>query len=179
MPQRKDLQVFLDGVTPRAFAAIPPAGSTETVSMVEMPLVMRVLRASELMPPAPADGTELMEVKVLGEFLGGAFDVDSALTEKVKIISAAIRLQGYMAGSTALRKGAVWQRAADGARAFAELQAEQRPASRLQAAPGVTSCSAATETGPLQISAPARCCTTVTVLVPSVVRLALSVIARP
>ena len=113
-PQRKDLQVFLDGVTPRAFAAIPPAGSTETVSMVEMPLVMRVLRASELMPPAPADGTELMEVKVLGEFLGGAFDVDSALTEKVKIISAAIRLQGYMAGSTALRKGAVWQRAADG-----------------------------------------------------------------
>ena len=71
-PQRKDLQVFLDGVTPRAFAAIPPAGSTETVSMVEMPLVMRVLRASELMPPAPADGTELMEVKVLGEFLGGA-----------------------------------------------------------------------------------------------------------
>ena len=56
--------------TPRAFAAIPPAGGTETVSMVEMPLLMRVLRASELMQPAPADGTELMEVKTLGEFVG-------------------------------------------------------------------------------------------------------------
>ena len=112
-PQRKDLQVFLDGVTPRAFAAIPPAGSTETVSMVEMPLVMRVLRASELMPPAPADGMEIMEVNALGEFLGAAFDVESALAGKVKITSAAIRLQGYMAGSTALRRGAVWQRSAD------------------------------------------------------------------
>ena len=81
--------------------------------MVEMPLVMMVLRASELMQPAPADGTELMEVKTLGEFLGAAFDVESPIAGKVKITSAAIRLQGYMAGSTALRRGAVWQRAAD------------------------------------------------------------------
>ena len=125
----KDLQGFLDGVTPRAFTAIPPAGGTETVSVVEMPLVMKVLRASELMPPAPADGTELMEVKTLGEFLGAAFDVESPLAGKVKITSAAIRLQGYMAGSTALRKGAVWQRAADGGacEGMTAVQAGEQP----------------------------------------------------
>ena len=84
------------------------------ISIKEMPLVRDALRMSGLMHAYDAsNGDDRVEVQALGQFLGAAFGAAAALKDKVKIISATARLQGLMAGSTALRKGAVWQRSAD------------------------------------------------------------------